>query len=487
VLFNSIEYLVFLAVVCGLCWFVVPTSGRRYLLLAASYFFYAWWSWQLVGLLVFVTAASWLGARVLHRMPDSSARRLVLAYTLALTIGVLVAFKVYGYFLTDLDGGVDPAGLLSPSVGIFVPLGLSYYTLQAASYVIDVARREQEPEPSPVDYALFVAFFPHLLAGPILRARRLIPEFKDPAPTLGRNHRNEGLELLLVGLGKKIVFGDVLTSAARSLLAEPGQVSAPMVVVGLAAAIVGVYFDVSGYIDVARGSARLLGVHLPPNFAQPLTRSHSFTDFWRRWQITIMAWFRDYVYRPLRGRSRSLGREHVALVLTFVVVAAWHGSGAPWFVWALFTSGVLVVERTVQHHAAARRRAARAAGEGAGAAGRPSPWGIRLRRAGSLAYVWACVLLMTVWITAPSVGDGIELLEGLVTLRSGESDVDAVAYLLLALVALVLFDRREVVRVAREGQLDPATNLRLTAFASLVVGIVVFSGNAPQAFLYFQF
>jgi D-alanyl-lipoteichoic acid acyltransferase DltB (MBOAT superfamily) len=505
VVFNSFEYVGFLAATVAAFW-LCPWAYRRHLLLGASIVFYGLWDWRLLGLLALTTLSTFFLGALIHRLPDGAARRLALGYALVLSLGVLVAFKFYAFFLLEGAGeGSLSASVASPALELAVPVGLSYYTFMAASYVIDISRREQEPATSLLDYALFVTFFPHLLAGPILRAKRLIPNIQhlparpDPTATL------EGLELLLTGFFKKIVLGDPLVASALNLIAggadgSVGENGSLMSLLGLVSFTLGAFFDVSGYIDIARGSARLLGVEMQPNFAQPLTRSKNFTDFWRRWQITVMAWFRDYVFRPLRGGARrpSEGREVFALFATFLVVGAWHGVGPTWIIWGALTGTILTAERILRTRNARRRRALAATGRGSGGRGPgtpaagdttrarrdpvrhgPTPWG--------LAYTLVAFLFVMVWVIAPDVPAAFDLYRSIFGFEGGPTDWDGLVLAAGGVLALVLTDRRELVRDGRVGTWDPPTTVRLLGFGVMLVLIVVFSGAVTRPFFYLRF
>ena len=491
-LFNSIQYAVFFAVVLALFW-NVPPRARRPVLLVASYVFYGWWDWRLVSLLALTTVATWLAGRTLARMPDGPQRTIVLVYGLAVPLGTLVAFKGAGFFVGSVDGG-NALGLqlIGPGVELLVPVGLSFYTFQAVSYVVDEYRREQKATPTLLDHALYTSFFPQLLAGPILRSNRLVPALNriplrnDPARVA------EGMELLLLGLFKKVVLADTLTASSVGLLTGPGgaavgDLSTARGVLGIASGILGDFFDIAGYIDMARGSAKLLGVDMQPNFIQPLTRSRYFGDFWRRWQITIMGWFRDYVFRPLRGHKPSGLRESAALVATFLTVGLWHSGRVTWLIWGALTACVLIAETWVRRRLAARRRVlVRKAKE----QGRPLPGAARpawLRRAYGLAYVYVVLMLSVVWLGAPSVGSALQAYRVLVVPKAGAVDGASALVFVLAAVALVLLDQRERVMYRVEGTWDPPTWRRMAGFAVMVVGVVVYSGASSQPFVYFQF
>lgn len=504
--FNSFEYVFFLIATVAVFW-ATPWRWRRHVLLVASIVFYGLWDWRLLGLLAATTLVTFYAGRVLPRLAQRSARVLVALYGLGLSIGVLVGFKIYAYVaLGDVESGSLAASVASPALELAVPVGLSYYTFMAASYVIDIYRGEQKPTRSLLDYALFVTFFPHLLAGPILRAKRLIPSIQNlprkPDPTMTL----EGLELLLTGFFKKVVLGDPLVASALNLIAGGGdgtigENGSLMSVVGLVSFTMGAFFDIAGYIDIARGTARLVGVPMQPNFAQPLTRSKNFTDFWRRWQITVMAWFRDYVFRPLRGGHPTERREIAALFATFLVVGAWHGVGPTWLIWGGMTGGILAVERTVRAKGAERRRAARRAARAAragaatgpgtppsGAVDRPRRGPVHHRPpAAGLAYTLVAFTLVMVWVIAPDVASALDLYRALFSFQGGTVDWDGVLLLGIGVVALVLTDRREVVREDRLGTWDPPTPARIVGFAVMLLGIVVFAGAVSRPFFYLRF
>jgi D-alanyl-lipoteichoic acid acyltransferase DltB (MBOAT superfamily) len=492
VLFNSVQYAVFLAVVLAVFW-NVPDRARLPVLLVASYVFYGWWDWWLCFLLAFTTVATWVAGRTLARMEDGPARTVVLLYGLAVPLGTLVAFKLAGFFVSDVGEGTGIGlQLIGPGVELLVPVGLSFYTFQAVSYVVDEYRREQKATPSLLDHALYISFFPHLLAGPILRSNRLVPALHRIPEHNTSARTAEGLELLLTGLFKKVVLADTLTASGVGLLTGPGirdigDLTTVRGLVGVASGVLGDFFDIAGYIDMARGSAKLLGIDMQPNFIQPLTRSRYFGDFWRRWQITIMGWFRDYVFRPLRGRKPSGLRESAALIATFITVGLWHSGKVTWLIWGVLTASVLITETWVRRRLATRRRLLV---KQAKAAGRPPPGAWRpewFRRAYGLLYVYVVLALTVVWLGAPDAPSALHAYRLLVVPSAGPIDGAALLTLVLGATALVLLDQRERVMYRVEGAWDPPTRARMLGFAVMVVGVVVYAGASSQPFVYFQF
>lgn len=474
--FNSFEFFLFLLVVVLVYWLLGPRS-RPVLLLVASYTFYAFQSLWLLPLLVAATLATYA---IALRIPTASPRtsRLLLLLSISIPITALGAFKTLG-LLSRAPGG--EASALAPGLraaSLLVPIGLSFYTLQIISYSVDVYRKDLEPERSFVAYATFVAFFPHLLAGPIVRARRLIPQLVASRPAPSKQKMSEGLQLLLFGLFKKVAVADpLLASVSQSV--RPAFNDAPTsttsLMLGTTGLLIGVFFDIAGYMDMARGSAKLLGIELPTNFAQPLTRSTSFTDYWRRWQTTLMAWFRDYIYRPVRG-GRGRRHEASAIIVTFVVAGAWHGLSVGWLIWGAVVGTVLVIERKTRFNARTEMHLAKRSGSVSRL----------LARLMLLVYVFAIYTLTIPWALSSTVAEGLTYYRLLATSGMSAPDLNLVVFIVYAIVVLVLSDRFErlgTLATSRAG----IPLVRWAAMGAMAVGIVVFSGSAARDFVYVQF
>lgn len=475
--FNSTEYFLFLGLVASLFWASAPKL-RQPLLLVASYAFYASWSWRYVPLLLLTTTGSYFAALAI---PGASPRRqrwlvrITVGLTTALVVGYKTAEVLAGGF--SLGGGLDAAATTRVS-DLLIPIGLSFYSFQVISYVVDVKRGVAEPCRSFVTYAVFVSFFPHILAGPIVRAARLIPQFdnrrKRPNPIVLR----EGLHLLLLGLFKKVVLGDALMASVRPWMStgifEDPRLGTPMILTGQATVLLANYFDISGYTDLARGSAKLFGVRMPQVFAQPFTRSRNWTEFWRRWQIPIMGFFRDYVYRPVRERVKaSAWSDTIALYATFLAAGVWHGLNPGWILWGTMTATLLALERYVKtrrqrHRGSASKRRRR------------NP--IR-----SAAYVYGCLMLTTPFAGAPSLEALGQLYRRLLTAGLGTADWNMTAFCGIGIACLLLSDAHDRHLMTAEGFADPVTTRRAVAVGAMLVGIIVFSGPVGEQFVYFRF
>jgi alginate O-acetyltransferase complex protein AlgI len=341
--FNSLEFVVFFAAVYAL-YRVLPHRPQNWLLLVASYYFYAAWDWRFLSLLIGSTVVDYSVALYLGRRHDDAHRRRVLWISIAFNLGVLGFFKYYGFFAENLRVLLDTAGIgvSLPTLQVVLPIGISFYTFMTLSYVIDVYRREIAPTRDLLDFAVFVAFFPHLVAGPILRASSLIPQIAHPRrPT--RAQMSDGAWLVGWGLVKKVLVADNLARIADAVFANPAP-SALEVLVGVYAFAFQIYGDFSGYTDIARGISKWMGIELNLNFLFPyFVRSPQ--AFWKHWHISLSTWLRDYLYVPLGGNRGSRARTYRNLMITMILGGLWHGAAWPFVIWGVYQGALLVVYR----------------------------------------------------------------------------------------------------------------------------------------------
>lgn len=473
-IFTSFEYAGFLLAVVALYW-LAPVRWRTALLLVASVIFYASWSVPALVILAGVCLVAWGAGLAIPRLAGRARLALTWASVLA------AAASLFTYKLLAAVGAERTDLGLAKFV---VPAGLSFFSFQAISYLVDVHRGDLEPSRSLVDVATFVSFFPHLLAGPIVRAGKLIPAFHHTPRTPDRVQWSEAAELVLVGVFKKVAVADPLFALITGPLSKPGELGPANALLLLGGVLVAGYFDLTGYIDIARGSAKFLGIDMQRNSLLPLLTSTGYADFWRRWQLTVMMWFRDYVYRPLRGNGRDRNREHLALFATFAVLGVWHGVTAGWVVWGIASGLIIVAERTLQTRRAARRRAqarrAREARDRSLLPKAPNPWV-------ALTISLGLVMATFPFVAVTHLADSLRLYGALFRFDGTGPSGDLVAMVAMALVALVLVDHREQRREARAGHPDPVNLARALAFGVMVVAIVVYSGPAPRTFVYFTF
>jgi D-alanyl-lipoteichoic acid acyltransferase DltB (MBOAT superfamily) len=344
-LFIELRFFFFFAVVFAVHWALRRAGARKLWLLACSYVFYGAWDWRFLGLIFASTLIDYVAALFLARPRPPGGRRFWLAFSVTVNLGVLGLFKYYDFFAEQaLALGQLLGWRLSPlTLHLTLPVGISFYTFQSLSYTIDVYRKELAATRSFTDFALFVAFFPQLVAGPIVRAADFLPQLRVPR-RLAQIEFRPLLTLFLVGYVKKACIADNLASLVDPVFAGPGNAGAATL--WLAAFLYGVqiFCDFSGYSDMAIATGGLLGYRLPENFRAPYLAS-TVSQFWRRWHISLSTWFRDYVYIPVGGGRRSPPRVYANLIIVFLLCGLWHGARWNFVLWGLIHGLFLVLER----------------------------------------------------------------------------------------------------------------------------------------------
>ncbi len=349
-LFNSVEFIVFLIVVFGITWLLARWRlAQTLFLLAASYFFYANWNPWYLFLIVFTSSVDYLVGGAIHRTTVPSRRRLLLSVSLVSDLGVLAVFKYFNFFSTQVAAAFTAAGLAVDPVllGVALPVGISFFTFQSMSYTIDIYRRQLEPADSYWQFLLFVSFFPQLVAGPIVRASVFLPQLSRPRG-LSREMGGVGLFLILSGLVKKVCIADYLAvNLVDRVFENPTWFTSAEVLAAVYGYAFQIYCDFSGYSDVAIGAALLLGFRLPDNFRSPYVATN-LRDFWRRWHISLSTWLRDYLYIPLGGSRRGPGRTYMALAVTMLLGGLWHGAALTFVLWGALHGAALALTRAFQ-------------------------------------------------------------------------------------------------------------------------------------------
>jgi len=343
-LFNSLEYLIFLPGILAL-YFVLPHMWQNKWLLLASYAFYGWWDWRFLGLILISTLVDYLCGRKLETTDSPHKRKVLLATSVIVNLGILGTFKYFNFFVDSAASilsvvGFDPH---MPVLKIILPVGISFYTFQTMAYTIDVYRRNQKVERNFLDFALYVSFFPQLVAGPIERPSRLLPQIKT-ARTVSWEDIKAGSFLLFIGFFKKLVISDAVISEVALCFGRPEDNTVMQLVAGMFLFVFQVYGDFSGYSDIARGSARLLGFNLVRNFEQPYL-STSLTELWQRWHVSLATWLRDYLYIPLGGNQKGRRRTYINIFLTMFLGGLWHGAAWTYVIWGSLHGIGLAIER----------------------------------------------------------------------------------------------------------------------------------------------
>lgn len=476
-LFNSIAFAVFLPLVFLIYW-LLGRAGRRIqnlFMILASYVFYGWWDWRFLILIVVSSLADYILGLRMHGEESRRGRKVLLTASLVINLGILGFFKYFNFFVDSFAdllvlGGMQPN---FTTLRIILPVGISFYTFQTLSYTLDIYRKQIEPTKDPVAFFAFVSFFPQLVAGPIERARDLLPQF------LSDRHFDEakardGLRQMLWGFFKKIVIADSMAPQVETIYANYSQYDGLAIAIGTFFFAIQIYCDFSGYSDIAIGSARLFGFNLRRNFAFPYF-SRDIAEFWRRWHISLSTWFRDYVFIPLGGNRCGKGRQVFNIFVTFTVSGLWHGANWTFVVWGalngLYYLPIMLRGKQKSH-------------TDLPAEGRllPEP-----REWAAILSTFLLTLLAWVFFRAESVSHAVGIL-GRVFSTMPAFDGLTVYYRSLALGAFIL--AVEWLQRDKQHGLDCREwplPVRWPAYGTVVAAILVLGNFGSTEFIYFQF
>jgi len=465
-LFDSLAFSIFFAVVLAL-YIPAPQPIQNRLLLAASYLFYAAWDWRFLGLLLFSTVTDW-GLALRMAGSDERGRRLLLLCSVMVNLGLLGAFKYWNFFLGSLRALLTRVGVGMPDFvfEVILPVGISFYTFQSLSYTVDVYRGRLAPTRNLVDFALFVSFFPQLVAGPIERAERLLPQIASPR-RLSWARAGSGTALALWGLYKKVVIADNLAPLVGEVFAPGAVPTGAEVLVAAYAFAAQIYCDFSGYSDIARGTARILGFDLMLNFDRPYWASRP-SEFWRRWHISLSSWLRDYLYIPLGGGRGPKWLICRNLIITMLLGGLWHGAAWTYAIWGGYHGVILCLERWL--FPAARDTP------------RPS-----LGRAAGAFVTFQLMCLGLVIFRSGSVSQAARLLAVVVTNPTPGLAPAWLPTLALLLAPLLLFEILQVGMREQEPLIRISTPARALAYSFLMAGIILLGEDGGPPFIYFQF
>ncbi|MBI4514433.1 MAG: MBOAT family protein [Deltaproteobacteria bacterium] len=471
-IFNSLAFLIFLPVVLVLV-ATLPKRWRNAMLLVASYIFYGYWDWRFVGLLFATTVVDfWVGQHI-YATNDRLRRRRILLLSLGVNLGALGFFKYFNFFIYSAAAALQSVGLHGsiPTLSIILPVGISFYVFQSMSYTIDIYRREMEPAQSFWDFALYVAYFPQLVAGPIERATHLLPQIVNPG-RFSPERANIAVVLIIVGFAKKVLIADNLAPEVERIFSDPGHMSSGELLRGAYYFAFQIYGDFAGYSDIARGVSELLGIRLMFNFNQPYL-SQSITEFWRRWHISLSTWLRDYLYVPLGGNRLGEWKTYRNLMLTMLIGGLWHGANWTFVAWGGINGLYLAVER----------RLGIGRGLSAAEANPALQW---VGRVALTLLTFHLVTLTWIFFRAPNFGVAFEYLAGIAQLR----DLTAIGVWPFAVAAALL-----AIDIPQNRSGDHAVFLRMPwwvqspvycGLAFAVLGRLLWGGK-ELPFIYFQF
>jgi D-alanyl-lipoteichoic acid acyltransferase DltB (MBOAT superfamily) len=478
-LFNSIEFAIFLPIVFFLYWFVTNRNLKlqNALILAASYLFYGWWDWRFLSLIVFSSLVDYLVGVGLARYDDSNKRRLLLLISIVVNLGFLGFFKYFNFFSESFADAFTLLGRpFEPSrLNIILPVGISFYTFQTLSYSIDVYRRRLEPTKDLIAFFAFVSFFPQLVAGPIERATNLLPQFYS-FRKFDYGRAVDGMRQILWGLFKKIVIADNCAQYVNEVFAQPGDYSGSTLLYGGVLFAFQIYGDFSGYSDIAIGTARLFGFNLMQNFAFPYF-SRDIAEFWRRWHISLSTWFRDYVYIPLGGSRGGNWMRVRNTFIIFVVSGFWHGANWTFMFWGFLNACyflpllLLNLNRKNTDTVAENR------------------WLPNLKELFQMGITFFLTVIAWIFFRAESIGDAFEYLGYMFTptlLSIPNVFSIKLFYILCLFVVMEWTQRTKQHGLELDERIRIPRMLRWGFYYALILAISWFGGS-QQEFIYFQF
>ncbi|MBV1924764.1 MAG: MBOAT family protein [Flavobacteriaceae bacterium] len=482
-LFNSIDFAIFLPIVFALYWFVAAKNLKlqNLLIVCASYVFYGWWDWRFLSLILFSSIVDYLVGLRLNQESNQKKRKLLLWTSILVNLGFLGFFKYYNFFLDNFVTAFSFFGteISANSLNIILPVGISFYTFQTLSYTIDIYKRKLEPTKDFIIFSAFVSFFPQLVAGPIERATNLLPQFYKKR-TFHYGKAVDGLRQILWGLFKKIVIADNSAQIANEIFNNSSDYSGSTLIIGALFFTFQIYGDFSGYSDIAIGTSRLFGFNLKQNFAFPYF-SRDIAEFWRRWHISLSTWFRDYLYIPLGGSKGGTWMKIRNTFIIFIVSGFWHGANWTFMVWgalnALYFLPLLLLNKNRIN-------------TGVVAQGKYFP---SLKEFFQIVFTFSITILAWIFFRAENIGHALSYLS---TIFSGSIlDFPIInisrLYILQVFLMIILFTIIEWNGRASQYALEKFgfrwnRYLRLSLYFSITLFIFMFLGEEQQ-FIYFQF
>jgi D-alanyl-lipoteichoic acid acyltransferase DltB (MBOAT superfamily) len=473
-LFNSFDFLIFFPTVWCLYVWLKNTHKQNFLLLIASYTFYGFWDWRFLSLLWISTIVDFFCGNAMKKYPDR--KKLFLLCSIFTNLGILGFFKYFDFFSSSAIKMLSAFGLQPdvPTLNLILPVGISFYTFQTLGYTIDVYRGKIKPTTDFLSFAIYVAYFPQLVAGPIERADRLLPQIQK-ARRINFQDIGDGLELCLMGYFKKVVIADSVAPIVEKCFSAPSELNWVSLVAGAYLFALQIYGDFAGYTDIARGVSRLFGIKLCTNFKQPYLSSN-ITEFWRRWHISLSSWLRDYLYIPLGGNRKGQIRTYLNNMATMLLGGLWHGAAWTFVILGGLHGLYLAIHKLIL----GGRKLAPTIPD------RKST--LKLANLVKIFITFNLVCLGWVFFRADSFATAFKYIGGIIFFQSGDLYDASILYVLflgglsLLIDALCFFQNRETPFMSGSKPLFTGAAYALLLFLILCVG----EGN-EQPFIYFQF
>ena len=483
-LFNSLEFLIFLALVFFLYWIVFKESLRRQnvLIIVASYIFYGWWDWRFLILIMLSTLVDYsVGHQIFKNLADNKKARYWLWASMAFNLGLLGFFKYYNFFV---DSFIDMFSLFGYAMTntwmlrVILPVGISFYTFQTMSYSFDIYYKKLKPTNDLISFAAFVAFFPQLVAGPIERASNLLSQFSNKR-VFSNAQAVSGLKLMLWGFFKKLVIADSLAPIVDDIFANYGEYTASTLILGVCLFSFQVYGDFSGYSDIAIGTAKLFGIELMSNFKFP-NFSRNVAEYWQRWHVSLSTWFRHYLYIPLGGNRVGKLLSIRNIIIIFVVSGFWHGANWTFIFWgglhALFYIPVFLMGKNRIY---------------AGNVIAENSWLPSIKEIGQVLLTFTLVTFSRIFFRSPTLTDSFDYIKRIIDDFSYSPYVHPMGYRMVdfyILIALFIFYEYLIRKDERSPFKFKSRIIRFLIYSLLILGMLLFyDDGVNRSFIYFQF
>ncbi len=480
--FNSIDFAIFLPVAFAIYWLLNRNMKlQNAFIVLASYIFYGWWDWRFLSLIFISTVIDYSIGRQLSKEERPQQRKYLLYTSVLVNLGFLGFFKYYNFFVENFVSAFSFFGADIPSntLNIILPVGISFYTFQTLSYTIDVYRKKLEPTTDFVSFMAYVSFFPQLVAGPIERATRLLPQFHQPR-RFEYNQAMDGLAQIVWGLFKKIVIADNCARYADMIFDNYTSESPVMLLLGAIFFTFQIYGDFSGYSDIAIGTARIFGFDLMKNFAFPYF-SRDIAEFWRRWHISLSTWFRDYLYIPLGGSRGNQWMQIRNVFIIFIVSGFWHGANWTFIIWgalnAIYFLPLLLLKRNRNHLEIVAK-------------GKYWP---SLREMGGMGITFILTVLAWIFFRSETVKQATDMISGIFSFAlytvPQHPEMEGMCYVLVYILVFQVIEwlgRESDFAIQRINSIRPVF-LSFLCYYIIIMTIILLSSSYEVAFIYFQF
>ncbi|WP_298757696.1 MBOAT family O-acyltransferase [uncultured Psychroserpens sp.] len=468
-LFNSIEFLIFFPVVFAIYWMLKNSvSKQNILLLISSYVFYGWWDWRFLSLIVYSSFIDYLTGLKIENSPSKTLKKRWLLVSLISNLGLLAVFKYYNFFADSFAQSMASLGwqVDDLTLNIILPVGISFYTFQTLSYTIDIYRDKLKPTKDIVVFFTYVSLFPQLVAGPIERASNLIPQIKNKR-IFKASQFNDGIFQIIVGLFRKIVIADNLAIYVDTVYENPDLHNGSSLLIATLFYAFQIYYDFSGYSDIAIGSAKLLGFNFNQNFNFPYF-SKSITEFWRRWHISLSSWLKDYLYISLGGNRKGIKITYRNLLITMLLGGLWHGSSWNFVIWGAIHGIALAIEKFTFSK-------------------------LNIKNFNVLGSIWTFTVVLLSWVffRAQDLSSSMLIIKRILSFDFGAPFIGNMNTVIIAILMLFLGLSFDVFifrkKVALEYYGSSLKTGSLAVFVSILIMIITLFYSTSNNFIYFQF